>query len=129
MSYAAIKTALEKRLQSVADIPVVFDDSRYRKKPKTAFLRATFQPEKVTPRLVGRDEPQEYQGRLDIVIFEVSHMAAIIRADALRAQFPRGVSISQDGINIYVVKAELTRDQQNLNHNAYRLRIRWRSYF
>ena len=129
MSYAAIKTALESHLLAGADIPVVFDDNRYRKKSKQPFLRAVFQPQKVTPRLIGANAPQEYQGFLDILIFESSHMAAVIRADDLQALFPRGLSLQQSGTTVHVIGANLTRGPQNLNHNQYRLRLTWRSYF
>ncbi|MBO6826648.1 MAG: hypothetical protein JJ879_10640 [Sneathiella sp.] len=129
MSYAAIKTALEQQLQSAADIPVVFDDSRYRKKPKTAFLRAIFKPEKVQSRLIGAAAPAEYQGALEVLIFEASHMAAVVRADDLRGAFPKGLLLEQGGVRVSITGADLVRDQQSLNHNVYRLRIRWRSYF
>lgn len=129
MSYAAIKTALEQQLQSAADIPVVFDDSRYRKKPKTAFLRAIFKPEKVQSRLIGAAAPAEYQGTLEVQIFEASHMAAVVRADDLRGHFSKGLLLDQGGVRVSITGADLVRDQQSLNHNVYRLRIRWRSYF
>jgi len=105
MSYAIISQELEQRLDALGPaLPTVWENTEYKPSNGTAYQRVSILPATTENPSVGTGYQKEV-GIFQVLLYypeNVGRKDVIAKAEAIKAQFPRGWSVTASNVRVLI---------------------------